>query len=158
AVASFNGTGNASLTGAELGEVRLFGLLSQVLSGLSLSFSSLKLDAVRTSFTVDNGTAHFPDVKVTGPSAVIDARGNYSFATNALDFNAKFKPYDQPGSLLAAAVGLVMNPLTSILELRLTGPFGDPKWSVDVTAPSSKPTRPAEPKAPPPAAVPPATK
>ncbi len=157
-VASFKGTGNAALTGAELGEVRLFGLLSQVLSGLSLNFSSLKLDAIRTSFTVDNGTAHFPDLKVTGPSAVIDARGNYGFASNVLDFNAKLKPYDQPGSLLAAAFSLVMNPLTSLLELRLTGPFGDPKWSVDVTAPSSKPTRPPEPKAPAAAATPPATK
>ena len=74
-------------------------------------------------------------MKVTGPSAVIDGRGRYTYETRALDFNAKFKPYDQPGSLLAAAVGLVMNPLTSILELRLTGTLGDPKWSVDVTGP-----------------------
>lgn len=134
---SFTGSGNAALTGAELGEVHLFGLLSQVLSGLTLSFSSLKLDAVRTSFQLKEGAAYFPDIKVTGPSAVIDGRGRYSYVTNALDFNAKFKPYDQPGSLLAAAVGLVMNPLTSILELRLTGPLGDPKWSVDITGPLS---------------------
>lgn len=145
-VASFKGSGNAALTGAELGEVHLFGLLSQALSGLSLNFSSLKLDAVRTSFEIHDGAAFFPDLKVTGPSAVIDGRGKYSFASNALDFNAKFKPYDQPGSLLAAAVGLVMNPLTSILELRLTGPLRDPKWSIDVTAPSSTPKAPAEAK------------
>ena len=141
--ASFAGSGNAALTGAELGEINLFGLLSQVLSGLTLSFSSLKLDAVRTSFQLKDGTAYFPDLKVTGPSAVIDGRGKYSYASNALDFNAKFKPYDQPGSLLAAAVGLVMNPLTSILELRLTGPLGDPKWSVDFTGPMTS-TRPGD--------------
>jgi len=157
---SFTGSGNAALTGAELGEIHLFGLLSQVLSGLTLSFSSLKLDAVRTSFQLKEGSAYFPDLKVTGPSAVIDGRGKYSYVTNALDFNAKFKPYDQPGSLLAAAVGLVMNPLTSILELRLTGPLRDPKWSVDITGPmsSSHPNDqgkpPASPK--PPAVVPPA--
>ena len=139
---SFKGSGNAALTGAELGEVHLFGLLSQVLSGLSLSFSSLKLDAARASFNVHDGAVFFPDLKVTGPSAVIDARGKYSFAANALDFNAKFKPYDQPGSLLAAAVSLVINPLTSILELRLSGPLAEPKWSVEVTSPSSKPKTP----------------
>src|SRR6185369_6327684 len=101
-IPSFQGTGNVALTGAELGEVHLFGLLSQVLSGLSLSFSSLKFDAARSSFTLQDGALFFPDLKVTGPSAVIDARGNYVIATNALDFSAKFKPYDQPGSLLAA--------------------------------------------------------
>ncbi len=149
-ISSFKGSGNASLTGAELGEVHLFGLLSQVLSGLSLSFSSLKLDAVRSSFDVHDGAVFFPDLKVTGPSAVIDARGKYSFTANALDFNAKFKPYDQPGSLLAAAVSLVINPLTSILELKLSGPLAEPKWSVEVTSPSSKPKTPesAKPAAP----------
>ena len=155
-IESFTGTGNAALTGAELGEVRLFGLLSQVLSGLSLSFSSLKLDAVGTSFTVQNGIAHFADLKVTGPSAVIDAHGDYAFTTNTLNFKAKFKPYDQPGSLLAAAVGLVMNPLTSILELRLTGRLDEPKWSVEVGGSSPAPKRSADPKpateTPPPAA------
>jgi hypothetical protein len=153
---SFTGSGNAALTGAELGEVHLFGLLSQVLSGLTLSFSSLKLDAVRTSFQLKEGAAYFPDVKVTGPSAVIDGRGKYSYVTNALDFNAKFKPYDQPGSLLAAAVGLVMNPLTSILELRLTGPLGDPKWSVDITGPMSS-SHPNDQGKPPVSTKPPAT-
>ena len=145
---SYTGSGSAALTGAELGEVHLFGMLSQVLSGLSLSFSSLKFDAVRTSFRVENGVATFPDLKVTGPSAVIDGRGTYSFAANALDFNARFKPYDQPGSLLAAAFGLVMNPLTSILDLRLTGGLADPKWSIEVfgsssgAKPASAPTTP----------------
>jgi len=145
-IKSFRGKGNTALTGAELGEVHLFGLLSQALSGLSLNFSSLKLDAVRASFDVHDGTIFFPDLKVTGPSAVIDARGQYNFSANALDFNAKFKPYETPGSLLAAAMSLVLNPLTSILELKLSGPLADPKWSVSVTAPSSAPKTPPAPK------------
>jgi len=140
-LASYHGTGNASLTGAELGEIHLFGLLSQVLSGLSLSFSSLKLDAARSSFEMKDGSLLFRDLKVTGPSAVIDARGNYTFATNALDFSAKFKPYDQPGSLLEAAVSIVINPLTSILELKLGGLLDDPKWSVTI-GPSTAPVAP----------------
>ncbi len=141
-VPSFRGTGNAALTGAELGEVHLFGLLSQVLSGLSLSFSSLKLDAARSSFTLQDGALFFRDLKVTGPSAVIDAHGSYTIATNALDFSAKFKPYEQPGSLLAAAVSIVLNPLTSILELKLGGRLDDPNWSVNIGS-SSTPNIPA---------------
>lgn len=150
-LASFKGSGQAALTGGELGEVHLFGLLSQVLSGLSLSFSSLKFDAAHTGFELDRGELYFPDLKVTGPSAAIDARGRYAFATNALDFTARFKPYDQPGSLLAAAVSLVMNPLTSILELKLNGPLADPKWSV-LVSPGPRPSMAPEPA--PPAADP----
>ncbi len=144
-LASFHGSGRASLTGGQLGEVHLFGLLSQVLSGLTLSFSSLKLDTAYTTVELDQGELIFPDLKVTGPSAVIDARGRYTFSTSALDFTAKFKPYEQPGSLLAVAVSIVMNPLTSILELKLNGPLSDPKWSFAVS-PGSKSAAPAAPE------------
>lgn len=140
-ITSFKGKGQAGLTGGSLGEVHLFGLLSQVLSAFSLSFSSLKLDSVHTSFEMERGELLFSDLKVTGPSAVIDARGKYSFTTNALDFTAKFKPYDQLNSPLAAVVSLVINPLTSILELKLNGPLGDPRWSFTVS-PGSKPAAP----------------
>jgi hypothetical protein len=149
-LASFHGSGRASLTGGQLGEVHLFGLLSQVLSGLTLSFSSLKLDTAYTSVELDRGELIFPDLKVTGPSAVIDARGRYTFTSSALDFTAKFKPYEQPGSLLAAAVSIVMNPLTSMLELKLSGPLADPRWSVAV----GSGTKPAAPTAPEPAPAP----
>ena len=149
-IVSFSGTGNAVLTGTELGEVHLFGLLSQVLSGLSLKFSSLKLDAVHTSFRLEQGRLLFPDLKITGPSAVIDARGNFTFATNALDFSARFKPYEDNLNLLTAVVGIVLNPITSILELKLSGPIGNPEWSVLVSGSRSHPESPTEP--PPPAA------
>ena len=129
---SFVGTGNAAVTGAELGEIQLFGLLSQVLSGFSLNFSSLKLDSIHTSFRMENGRLSFPDLKVTGPSAVIDARGDFVFATRSLDFKAKFKPFEESHNLLTAAIGAVIYPITSILELRLTGPLKNPNWSIDL--------------------------
>ena len=148
-LASFTGNGNAALTGAELGEIHLFGLLSQVLSGLSLKFSTLKLDAAHTSFRMEQGRLFFPDLKINGPSAVIDARGNFTFATKALDFTARFKPYEDNLNLLTAVVGIVLNPLTSILELKLSGPIGNPEWSVVVGGSKSHPESPAGQKAPP---------
>ena len=150
-LASFTGTGNVALTGAELGEIHLFGLLSQVLSGLSLNFSSLKLDAARSSIRLENGRLLFPDLKITGNTAVIDARGNYTFATNALDFTARLKPYEENRNLLTGVIGIVINPLTSILELKLNGPVSKPDWSIVVGGSSSHPEAPA---APPPAPEP----
>jgi hypothetical protein len=150
-LATFLGNGNAALTGTELGEIHLFGLLSQVLSGLSLNFSSLKLDEARTSFRLDGGRLYFPDLRINGRSAVIDGRGNFTFATKALDFTARLKPYEENRNLLTGVIGIVVNPLASILELRLTGPISKPDWSIVVGGSSSQPGTPA------PAAKPPAT-
>ncbi|MDI1318992.1 MAG: AsmA-like C-terminal region-containing protein, partial [bacterium] len=152
-LASFTGNGNAALTGTELGEIHLFGLLSQVLSKLSLNFSSLKLDAARTSFRMESARLHFPDLKITGPSAVIDAHGDYRFTSNALDFTAKFKPFEENRNPLTAVLGIVINPITSILELQLSGPLSNPDWSIVVgpSAPRPEPeppaTKPADPQA-----------
>ena len=128
---TFVGTGNAAVTGANLGEVQLFGLLSQVLSGLSFHFSTLKLDSAHTSFRWENDRLHFPDLKITGPSAAIDAKGDFYFKNNNLDFTAKFKPFEESKSLFTAAIGVVINPITSILELKLNGPLSNPNWSID---------------------------
>ncbi len=153
---SFKGNGNAALTGTELAEVHLFGLLSQLLSGFSMNFSSLKLDAARSSFQLQAGRLHFPDLKITGSSAVIDAHGDYVFATSALDFTARFKPFEENLNPLTFAIGIVINPITSILELKLSGPLANPDWSI-VVGPSASPPGPKAPGAatPPAKALPP---
>lgn len=144
---SFVGSGNVQLAGAELGEVHLFGLLSQVLSSLSLNFSSLKLDTLRASYQVANGVAHFPDVRVTGPTALIEARGDYRLVDRTLDFTAKFRPYEENRNPLTFVVGIVVNPLASILDLHLTGPIQKPSWSVSILGGGTKPAeKPPEPK------------
>ncbi len=151
---NLRGNGNLQLTGAELGEIHLFGLLSQVLSAVWLNFSSLKLDAARSSFQMHDGRLHFPDFKVTGPSAVIDAQGDYMFKSKSLDFSARLKPYEETHNPLTKAFGVLVNPITGIFELRLTGPITKPNWSVNIgggsqhpspTSPTSPPT-PAETK------------
>jgi hypothetical protein len=134
---SFNGSGNLELAGAELGEIHLFGLLSQLLSGLSLNFSSLKLDTLRGSYRVADGRVNFPDLRVTGPTALIEGRGDYRLTDKTLDFTARFKPYEENRNLLTGVVGIVMNPLASILELRLTGPISKPDWSISLGSSSA---------------------
>jgi uncharacterized protein YhdP len=154
-LASLTGTGNAAITGTELGEIQLFGLLSQVLSGLSLKFSSLKLDSARTSFKLDQGRLQFPDLKISGPSAVIDGHGDFMLANDALNFTAKFKPFAESDNPLTAIIGIVINPITSILELRLSGVLTEPRWSVIVGPADTPATPPPLSKSAEPAAVPP---
>ena len=136
-LAAIRGNGNVQITGAELGEIHLFGLLSQVLSAVWLNFSSLKLDSARSSFTLGEGRVHFPDVRIAGPSAVIDAKGDYLIGTKSLDFTARLKPYEETRNPLTAVVGIVINPLTSIFELKLSGPIVKPSWSLAIGSSAS---------------------
>ena len=135
-----HGTGTMQLTGAELAEINLFGLLSQL-----LSFSSLKLDAARSSFQMADGRLYFPDVRVTGKSALIDAKGSFSIDSKLLDFTARLKPYEETHNPLTAMVGLFMNPLTSMFELQLNGPLSNPKWTVALGTSNPKPVEPEKP-------------
>ncbi len=146
-LASFSGSGNLEVAGAELGEVHLFGLLSQVLSGLSLNFSSLKLDTLRGSFRLGDGRVHFPDIRVTGPTALIDGKGDFFLEGRSLDFTAGFKPYEGNRNLITGVIGIVVNPLASILELRLTGPVSKPKWTVSLGSTQARDPAPAAPTA-----------
>ncbi|MBX3736313.1 MAG: hypothetical protein KF715_06490 [Candidatus Didemnitutus sp.] len=147
---SFIGSGNVQLAGAELGEVHLFGLLSQVLSSLSLNFSSLKLDTLRASYKLANGLVTVPDVRVTGPTALIEGKGDYRLSDRTLNFTAKFKPYEENRNPLTFVVGMVVNPLASILDLRLTGPIQKPSWSVTILGAGGTGRAPEKPAAPPP--------
>jgi hypothetical protein len=150
-LAALKGTGNVQITGAELGEIHLFGLLSQVLSAVWLNFSSLKLDSARSSFAIADGRVHFPDVKITGPSAVIDAKGDFLIVPKTLDFTARLKPYEESRNPITAVVGIVINPLTSIFELKLSGPIAKPNWSVSLGGGGTNggPDKPAAPATPP---------
>ena len=100
---------------------------------------------MRGSFRVAQGQANFPDLRVTGPQAVIEAKGAYRLAEQTLDFSARLRPYEEGRNLFTAAIGIVLNPLTSILELRLTGPIQKPNWSISFgSSGSSRELPPAE--------------
>lgn len=139
------GTGTIQLTGAELAEINLFGLLSQV-----LSFSALKLDTAQSSFQMAEGRVFFPDLRITGKSALITAKGSYLLDSKQLDFTAHLKPFEEVRNPFTAVIGMVLNPLTSMFELRLSGRISDPKWTVDLGNTEHKPL---EPPAPAPAAT-----
>ena len=120
---SYHGQGKARLEGSELGEVRLFGLLSEL-----LNFTSLRFTAAHGDFKLDGASLVFPAVSVTGRNSAIEAHGSYALDRDALDFNARVYPFQESKSLLSV-VGAVLSPLSTALEVKLTGPLGQPKWA-----------------------------
>jgi hypothetical protein len=54
--------------------------------------------------------------------------GDYLLDAKTLDFNARVYPLQESKLALPYGLGLLLAPLSSVLELKLTGPFEKPSW------------------------------
>lgn len=144
---SYRGTGNATLNGETLGEVRMLGLLSEL-----LSFTSLRFTSARASFKVEGNRLEFPQINVTGSNSAIDAHGNYTLDRHELDFIARVNPFQESSFLPTALLGAVFTPFAPLLEVKLTGLIDKPKWAFvngptnffrNLSKPASPPAAPA---------------
>jgi len=126
---SFHGDGQLTVAGQELGEIHLFGQLSELLSKTLLNFTSLRLDSAQASFRIDGNKLVFPQVKLQGPRASIDAKGEYLLETKTLDFSARIYPLQESKFVVADALGALLTPLSNVLELKLTGALEKPSWA-----------------------------
>lgn len=121
---SYQGAGNATLEGPELGEIRLLGLLSDL-----LNFTALRFTSARADFHLEGRKVVFPNVNVTGANSAILAHGDYWLDRHQLDFNARVYPFQESKSLIQSVVGAVLTPLSTVLEVKLTGPLEQPTWA-----------------------------
>jgi hypothetical protein len=121
---SYRGNGNAVLSGTELGEVRLLGLLSDL-----LNFTALRFTTARMNFQLEGKQVVFPSLSVTGAHSAIEGHGDYSLDQDRIDFNARVYPFKESKSILQNMVGAVLIPVSTALEVKLTGPLTQPKWS-----------------------------
>ncbi|HEY0944365.1 MAG TPA: AsmA-like C-terminal region-containing protein, partial [Opitutaceae bacterium] len=126
---AFKGAGNAEITGADLGEINLLGILSSLLRRTLLDFTTLQLDTARANFAVDGAKLAFSEFKLTGPRAAIEAHGDYYLKSKTMAFNAKVFPFEESSGLLGSAVGVVLTPLSNALEVKLSGQLESPSWT-----------------------------
>lgn len=152
---SYRGNGSASIAGAEIAEIPLLGALSEV-----LKFTSLRFTEAQANFKIEGPRVVFPDVKVRGPDGAIDGHGAYLLEKRGLDFQAKISPFQESEGLIKTVVGVVLTPLTSAFEVKLSGTLDQPNWSVTLSpgnlirsitpGDAAKPTPAAEPALSPP--------
>ncbi|MFI5356047.1 MAG: AsmA-like C-terminal region-containing protein [Opitutales bacterium] len=121
---SFVGTGNAELSGRGLGEIRLLGLLSEL-----LNFTSLRFNNLRTNFSIDKDKLVFPEISITGANTAISAHGQYTLDGRSLDFYARVYPFQESTFFVKSLVGVVLTPLSTVLEVKLTGKLDKPAWA-----------------------------
>ncbi len=126
---SFFGHGHLELTGAQLAQLNLLGSLSQLLSKSPLfRFTAPQLREARCSFVLEKDKLTFPNLKISGTNAMIDASGTYLLDKKSMDFNARLYPFGQGRNALASAAGFLLVPITNALELKLSGAIDQPDW------------------------------
>lgn len=125
---SYRGNGSASIAGAEIAEIPLLGALSEV-----LKFTSLRFTEAQANFKIEGSRVVFPDIRVRGPDGAIDGQGTYRLEQRGLDFQAKISPFQESEGLIKTVVGVVLTPITSAFEVKLTGTLDNPNWSVTLS-------------------------
>jgi len=126
----FQGQGEYRIEDADLGQIRLLGLLSRALEVTPLRFTTLKFDEAYGDLAVDQQLLRFENLHLKGPMATIRADGAYDMRRGQLDFRAKLFPFRNTKMPLFALVGIVLDPLSRALEARLTGTIENPQWSL----------------------------
>ncbi len=122
---SYQGEGVATIQGAEIGEVPLLGLLSDV-----LKFTALRFTTANAKFKLAGARVEFPEVTLRGANSAIDAHGDYLLDRKELDFKAKIFPFHESGNILKTVVGAVLTPISNVFEVKLTGSLEKPEWSL----------------------------
>lgn len=125
---SFKGDGLGSITNAELGQLNLFGPLSEALKGTFLNFSSFSLTTVNAPFKLNGDQVRFRDLRVSGPSALLLAKGSYQLRGGDMDFTTKLHPFDESTSMFGSAASFVLSPFSKVFEVKLQGTLSKPSW------------------------------
>jgi hypothetical protein len=125
---AYSGGGEARIGGADLAKIRLMGPFSSLLGELGLGFTTVALTEAEARLTLDREKLVFEELRLTGPSALVEAKGDYSLAASSLNFTARLRPFEQREGILGSTANIVTSPLSSALEIELNGTLDEPTW------------------------------
>ncbi len=151
---ALHGGGTATIRGAEIAEIEMFGALSRALRGTFLGFTSLQFSDADARFAINGEHLDFSTLKLTGASAAIHGKGRYTMPSSALNFNVALFPFRESNFPVFTLLGTVLTPLSHAFEVRLGGTLAKPEWTFAAGAGELFPALPDAPPVPPPANAP----
>lgn len=122
------GSGTASIIGADLASIRMLGPLSSLLGEIGVGFTTIKLTEADARLSLDRDRLRFETLRLTGPSALVEAAGVFALEAGDLDFKAKVRPFEQRDGILGSTADFMLSPLSSALEVELGGTLEEPTW------------------------------
>lgn len=126
---SASGFGSFDLKQMELEDVYFLGLLSHIMKVIPLPFGRAHLDTAYGNFSLaQGGQLYFNDLTIKGPAAEVRGQGGYSLARDELDIRLKFFLLGGVRAPFFSHVGRLLNPLSHMFEVFVTGSALDPRW------------------------------
>ena len=116
--------GDVQIRGGTLAEIPLFGPLSSL-----IPFTKLRLGDASLFFTWDEGKISFPDLVLKGSTARLTGAGDYYPNGSYLDFNVRVFLFQDGGiPILSQLIRPILDPLSYIAVVNLTGTLTNPRW------------------------------
>ena len=130
---SFNGTGKIKIIDKELSKIRLMGFLSNGLDQLPLPFPSgtLKFKKLEGLFVLENGLITFDRIVLSGLLSKVVSNGNINLKNGELNIKSKIQLIGNVP--IISKIAQIADPLAVFAEIKITGPWNDPKWEFLLT-------------------------
>lgn len=129
-ILSAQGSGSFSLKDMDLEDVYFLGLLSHIMRILPLPFGRVSLDTAEGAFSLEpKGALYFDELLLKGPAAEVRGQGAYDLSLDSLDVQLKFFLLGGVRAPVFSHLGRLLNPISHMFEVYVTGPLMEPKWS-----------------------------
>ncbi len=127
---AYEGKGTIHITEAELGHINILGLFSDFLRAVGVKIGDLGFKEVTSNFAVQRDRIKFTETRIAGNTAALQTEGMYFMADKNLDFKARLYPLRASSGALTQIFGVILDPFSFLLEVRLTGTLKKPHWSL----------------------------
>lgn len=126
---SYSGTGQATILGAPLGRIDLFGGLTRIFSSIGINIAQFQLSDLASDLKFTPGAIGFPNLKLSGSSVQIESEGTITLPEGGLDFDARLFLKESATPSLQGLLGGILRPLGHALEIEIEGTISKPQWS-----------------------------
>ena len=132
-VHTLDAAGKFSLHEKDLFELQVFGGFSRLLASMNIDLTTFMLNRAEGTFTVRDGVAFFPDLRVYGRNGEVDVRADVAFPELKIRGEAVFR--NLRGTRIPLLGRLVKwgSSSTEMLPVEISGTLNDIKWSVSPT-------------------------
>ena len=131
-ILQFEGTGMIHFKEPKIGQINLFGKISESLSNLKIPLPSgaFSFNELYIPFELNNESINFDDLRLTGPLSKMTAEGQFNLSSGTIDLIARLSLVGNISVPIVKNLLQFADPLSKIAEIKITGNFQNPKWEL----------------------------
>ena len=128
----FEGSGMFHLKEPSIGQINLFGKISEGLSNLKIPLptGAFSFNELIIPFNLNNETMSFDELKLGGPISKITSQGSFNLSSGTVDLIAKLSLVGNIPLPLIQNLVQFADPISRMAEIKVTGKIKKPKWEL----------------------------